>query len=143
MTAPSLPSGWGPRPSVVSDRPDIYLILLDAHPRLDTLRDHFGVDTAPFSAALADLGFTESATAHSNYNLTALTLASMLNGQQIDDLVVDPPVHGSALVLNRLINQSSALTPFHEAGYEIVSIPSSISEAAMQHADRYLDSWQT
>jgi hypothetical protein len=139
-TGPSSPSGWGPRPSPAPDLPDVYLILLDAHPRLDTLRDHFGVDTAAFTSALAKRGFTESADAHSNYNLTALTLASMLNGEQIDDLVVDPPVHGSAMVLNRLINRGSGLAPFHDAGYEIVSIPSSISEAAMQHADRYLDS---
>jgi hypothetical protein len=140
MTAPASTTGWGKQPLATADRPDVYLILLDAHPRLDTLRDLFEVDTTSFSAALAERGFAESANAHSNYNLTALTLASMLNGQQIDDLVLDPPVRGSAIVLNRLINQASALAPFHDAGYEIVSIPSSISEAAMQHADRYLDS---
>lgn len=140
VASPFVPSGWGPRSAASPELPDIYLILLDAHPRLDTLRDLFQVDTTPFTTAMTERGFTESANAHANYNLTALTLASMFNGKQINDLAVDRPAHGGSDILNRLINKSSALAPFHEAGYEIVSIPSSISEAAMQRADRYLDS---
>jgi hypothetical protein len=137
------PAGLGPLPTAAEGAPDVYLILLDGHPRLDTLRTHFGVDTTPFVEAMTARGFVESAAAHSNYNLTFLTLASMFNGAQIDDLVPDPPKpgrgNGSLLILNKLINASPEVDRFHDAGYEIVSIASPFTQAALEHADRYLD----
>jgi hypothetical protein len=131
--------GLGPRPVASTEAPDIYVILLDGHPRLDTLRDQFGVDTAPFQASLTDRGFIEATAAHSNYNLTFLTLASMFNGQQIDTLVPDKPTSGSLGVLHALINDGREIDRFHEAGYEVVSVPSQFSLASLQRVDRYID----
>ncbi len=134
------PSGWGSRPAAAPDAPDVYLILLDGHPRLDTLRSEIGVDTTPFVDAMTARGFVESPGAHSNYNLTFLTLASMFNGAQIDQLVPSKPDTGSMVILANLINVSPELDAFHDAGYEIVSVPSPFTHAALMHADRYLDS---
>ena len=55
--------------------PDIYLILLDAYPRTDSLASYFGFDNRPFIGELERLGFEEAKDSHSNYNATSLTLA--------------------------------------------------------------------
>lgn len=136
------PFGATPLPArgpATVDAPDIYIVLLDGHPRLDTLRSQFGVDTSNFEAALADRRLELAEYSHSNYNVTFLTLASMFNGAQISDLAADVPPSAALRTLSHLINSGRRVDVFREAGYEIVSIPSAFASAALQRADRYLD----
>ena len=75
------------------DLPDIYLVLLDGYPRSDTLTATYHFDNEPVLAEMGDLGFEVARRSHSNYNLTVLTLASMLNMEHVGGLpeLSDPP----------------------------------------------------
>jgi len=124
-----------------SNAPDIYLVLLDAYPRADVLASEFGFDNGPFLDEMANVGFDVAVDSRSNYNLTALTLASMFNGRQLVDLIVNTPATAAAQahVLTRLINDGRLLDDARAKGYEIVSLPSPIGYVTLFAADRMVD----
>ncbi len=124
-SGPYWPTAPHPPGPATQDLPDIYLILADGHPRLDTMRTDFAIDTTAFEHEMAIRGFVESPRAQSNYNFTALTLASMVHGRQVDELVSERPVEHSARFVSALINSPSLIDTFRAKGYEIVSVPSS------------------
>jgi hypothetical protein len=138
-----LPSARGPVPA---GAPDIYLVLLDAYPRSDTLATQFGYDNEPFLAEMRGLGFDVATHSHSNYNATALTLASMLNMSQVANLAeeADPPssLQAQSRALSRAINQGRGVDALRANGYEIVTIPTEVSAVTMYGADQILDSGQ-
>jgi hypothetical protein len=122
--------------------PDIYLILLDGHPRGDTMHEDFGVDSEAFLGPLERIGFDVSERARSNYNLTSLTLASMFNMEQVQSIPAldsgQSPVNQQR-ALTKAINAGSALGEFRARGYEIVTVPSPVEELTLYSADRVLD----
>ena len=65
--------------TAVGGRSNIYLILLDAHPRLDDLRAQGGDPDAWLDDMSAE-GFVESPLARTNYNVTTMAVASMFSG---------------------------------------------------------------
>jgi hypothetical protein len=132
------------RGTPVAGAPDVYLILLDGYPRADTLRSRFGLDNGPFLASMQSMGFDVATQSRSNYDVTVLTLASMLNGQQIPTLIPNPPDSRPKQFreLTHLINQGTDLQHFREAGYEIVAVPSEYFEGTIVDADRNLDTGQ-
>ena len=124
--------------------PDIYLILLDAYPRTDSLASYFGFDNRPFIGELERLGFEEAKDSHSNYNATSLTLASMFNARQVPALLgdrADATVVTSAR-LQRLANAGTALTWLRQAGYRLVSMPSGVTSADLVAVDHVIDPGQ-
>ena len=126
------------------DAPNIYVVLLDGYPRADTLAEDFGFDNRPFLDALDDLGFEVADDARTNYNKTWLTLASMLNGVYVEDLLgdQDPPDDPTAELrwLDRLIDESAIPAALHDAGYAIRTIPSAYTSAEVSTADDVIDS---
>jgi hypothetical protein len=122
--------------------PDIYLIMLDGHPRLDTLEAEFGFDTRDFLREMEDQGFVLSPDSRSNYNLTVLTLTSLLNMQTAAELLPDPPSRpfDQYRQLAARLNASVGLEALRGAGYEVVSIPSPFSNVTLYNADRVLGS---
>ena len=123
---PPIETGEGePAVSAPADAPDIYLILLDGYPRADVLEEALDFDNTPFLNAMAGLGFDLAERSHSNYNRTALTVPSFLNGAQINDLLPDPPE--GTVAQNRwlasLINRATAVAEARRLGYEFVHIP--------------------
>jgi hypothetical protein len=124
------------------DAPDVYLVLLDAYPRQDTLTVELGWENNDFIGSMEDLGFAHAAAARSNYNSTALTLASMLNGQHASNLLADAPatLAGQARRISTAINDAKYVREFRSRGYEIVSIPSPSNYLTLYRADRLLDS---
>ncbi len=124
--------------------PDLYLILLDGYPRADTLQSDFAFDNGPFLRSLTSLGFDVASKAHSNYNVTNLTLASMLNAKHVRDLpeLAGAPagVQDQYRAVARAINRSSALDQLRDRGYEIVTVPSPFTNVTLSTADRVLDS---
>jgi hypothetical protein len=124
--------------------PDLYLIMLDGYPRADTLTTEFAFDNAPFLASMTNLGFDVASKAHSNYSVTNLTLASMLNATHIRDLpeLAGAPggVQDQYRAVAGAINRSSALDPLRDRGYEIVTVPSPFTNVMLSSADRVLDS---
>ena len=67
------------------DRPDIYLIVLDAHGRADVLRDLYGYDESPFLDHLRDKGFYVADRSTSNYCFTELSMGATLNMRYMDE----------------------------------------------------------
>jgi hypothetical protein len=61
-------------------KPDIYLILLDAHTRSDILLKDFHYDNSAFIQQLKDLGFYVAECAQSNYPATKLSVTSTFYG---------------------------------------------------------------
>ena len=118
--------------------PDIYLVLLDGHPRGDTMRDDFGLDSDRLLEPLEQLGFEVADQAH-RINFTALTLASMFDMEQIGSIDgLDD--HQSPAVqyreLARTINSGAALGQLRNLGYEIVTVPSPAGVVTLHSADR-------
>jgi hypothetical protein len=74
----------GPIPPVVATRtatgPNIYLVLLDAYPRRDTLLNDMGIDNGPFEDSLAERGFDVYDDSHTDRRYTDFTLMGLLYG---------------------------------------------------------------
>ena len=66
--------------------PDIWLVLLDGHPRADALERHWDYSDPGFVDGLEGLGFDVADESRSNYNLTAHTLPALLNMALLEDL---------------------------------------------------------
>lgn len=127
-----------------SGGPNVYLILLDAYPRADTLQETFGIDNAAFVADLEELGFDVSDTARSNYNKTWLALGSMLSGAYVSDLLrsgQEVPEGDPAQIrwLRPLIDDGAFLDLAQDRGYRIRTVAPPITSAALLSADEYVD----
>lgn len=125
--------------------PNVYLVLLDGYPRADTLRETFAFDNSPFLASLRELGFQVKPDALSNYNKTWLTLASMLNGSYVDDLLAteeawpnDPRIE--LRWLHSLIKRATMLDLFRASGYSVETIVPPFTTAELDTADVVHDS---
>ena len=57
-------------------KPDIYLILLDAHTSIRTMQEEFNYDASGFQHELENLGFYVAECAQSNYPITNLSVTS-------------------------------------------------------------------
>lgn len=123
-------------------QPDIYLIILDAYSRADTLQNHYEFDNSTFINDLRDMGFVVSDCAYSNYGWTALSLASELNMDylftldgrtQKGDEHLDYP-HYTEMIVHSKVRQYLA-----ERGYQTVAMPTGYAFTAMTDADEYLD----
>jgi hypothetical protein len=124
--------------------PDVYLILLDGYPRADTLSEALDFDNSGFLESMETLGFDVASDAHSNYNRTILTVASMLNARPAHELVPEPPQGYIAQHrhLAALVESASGLQVARGAGYEIVVIPTQTAAFTHNAADRVIDSGQ-
>ena len=79
---------WAGQPLNDAARPNIYLILADAHGREDVLRDDYDYDDRALLDALEGQGFDVSSESRSNYGLTRFSIGSML------DRVLSRPAEG-------------------------------------------------
>ena len=68
-----------PKISDAPTRPDIYYIIPDGYPSDAWLLETSNINNAPFTRALEDRGFAVVPRAQSNYGITSLSLASVLN----------------------------------------------------------------
>jgi hypothetical protein len=124
--------------------PDIYLVLLDGHARFDTL-DELGMDTSALRTDFADAGLTIAADAHTSYGFTALVLASMFNGDHLDDLEADGVIDRTAtggIDTWSAIQRGRMLERFRQAGYQIVTVSSGFNHVDLRSADRFIDPGQ-
>ena len=103
--------------------------------------EDFGLDVGPFLGKLEGLGFHVSDKAHSNYNFTILTLASMFNISQIsaiDGLDAGQTPAAQFRALARALNAGSAFEHLRDLGYEIVTVPSPAGVVTLYSADRVI-----
>jgi hypothetical protein len=151
LASPSIASGWFAAghpapPEAGTDRPNIYLLLLDGYPRGDTLASVYGYDNTWFEDALGGLGFAVARNSRSNYPQTPLTLASMFNGAYLEDIAgLRPPPESAQDQYRRLmaaLNEAPMTNLLRQAGYDIDSIPSPFRNDALTTADQTFDSGQ-
>lgn len=138
-----------PRPSIAqvaaaqaSTGPDIFVILLDAYARADTLVA-LGHDNRPFLADLEQRGFQVAEQSRSNYSRTGLTLASMFHMAYVADIpaLASPPDgynQQHRLISDTLQAGSPALDRLRAAGYETFSIPSQLTQYAIEPVDHVM-----
>jgi len=92
---------------------DVYLIVLDSYTSNESLMHYFGYDNSDFTNKLTDLSFVVASEVKSAYSLTQFSMASTLNLNKIENL--DQYNSGLAEVINR----SSVIKSFQQAGYRI------------------------
>lgn len=100
--------------------PDVWHIVFDRYGNGETLRRVYGYDNRPFLDALRARGFAVEEQAYANYQRTAHSVASTLNGAYLDRLAGAGPKQHDWVPLYRALGDNGALRFFEAAGYETV-----------------------
>ncbi len=104
-----------------ADSPDVWHFILDRYAGNDTLRRVYHYDNRPFLAALAARGFEIREHAYSNYQRTAHSVSSTLNGAYLDRLAEKMAGQQTDWVpLYRAMTDNAALRFFASQGYTTI-----------------------
>jgi len=102
-----------------TERPDVYVLVLDGYAREDVLRDLYRFENR-LVPDLRELGFFVAEHGAANYAQTALSLASALNGEYLPALGLPENPHiETRRGLADMIRASRFFTAFADAGYHI------------------------
>ncbi len=118
--------------------PDIYYIILDGHARSDVLSEIYGYNNQPFIDFLQSRGFTVASDSHSNYDQTALSLASSFNFRYLDQMMTLGPTSADRTPLTELINHSAVLDFLKARGYHSVAFSNGFPETELTGADQFI-----
>lgn len=135
-TDPSNPITSSPQSS--EDSPDIYYIILDAYARADTLESWFEYDNSEFLSALEERSFYVADQSNSNYFGTAVSLASSLNMNYLQDLDIDLDQGIYPSNLREPIRHSAVRQRLEALGYATVAFPTDYYPTDLDDADYYL-----
>lgn len=119
--------------------PDVYYIILDAYGRSDILQQDLGFDNTKFINDLKSLGFYVADCAQSNYAKTAMSLASSLNMNYLQDLSTE-----GLNFDNRFspawaqIRNNAVMDEFQRLGYKTVAFETGYSWTEFKDANVYL-----
>lgn len=91
-------------------KPDIYLILLDAHTSVRTMQEQFNYDASAFQQGLEDLGFYVAECAQSNYPITNLSVTSTFYANYHQEPTLYPLF--SSLVIKTLRSEGYQIITF-------------------------------
>jgi len=145
LTGPRASAGGGQVATAANPR-DIFILLLDAYPRADTLERVFAYDNRPFLDELRARGLDVAERSRSNYWFTDLTLASMFNMRQLPDIPeLADVIEGSRPsrpVWRQVMNDSRAFAILRASGYRIVTTASGWEDVSLRRADTFLDGGQ-
>jgi len=102
------------------ERPNVYLILLDAYSGNTLLEKDFGFDNSEFYKKLRDRGFVVQEKSFSNYPNTELSMPSILNMNYLDFLVeIQGEDSNDMSVTQKLWNENKVMEFFELNGYQI------------------------
>ena len=93
-----------------TQKPDIYLILLDAHTSLRTMKKDFNYDASDFQRQLESLGFYVAECAQSNYPVTNLSVTSVFYANYHQEPTLYPVF--SSLVIKTLRSEGYKVITF-------------------------------
>ena len=133
---------WAGQPLNDAARPNIYLILADAHGREDILRDDYDYDDRPLLDELEAQGFDISSGSRSNYGLTRFSIGSMLTGSYLDRLNDATSTTTQDDAARRTIHDNPAFPLLRRAGYGVTVISSGYEHLGLRSADRFIDTGQ-
>lgn len=124
------------------EQPDVFVILLDAYPRTDTLAE-WGYDNRWFEEELDARGFDVAPESHSNYSITSLVVPSMLYMRHVDEIAdLNPPPSESAKqhrAVRSAVLTNPVLTRFDALAYATVSAGMPGWAFTLKSVDRYID----
>jgi hypothetical protein len=146
LRAKNLPD---PTNSADPSMPDIYLIILDAYPRADSLLEDLGFDNSAFINQLEDSGFSVIPCSQPNYWHTWESVFTMLNLRYLDEIPINPTIIQGDLSPGDIFNavQDNLLRQLvEEKGYNTVSFDSGYRMTEFSDMDEYtkiqVDPWQ-
>lgn len=93
-----------------TQKPDIYLILLDAHTSVRTLKEEFNYDASAFQQQLEAMGFYVAECAQSNYPITKLSVTSTFYANYHQEATLYPVY--SSLVIETLRSEGYRVITF-------------------------------
>lgn len=127
--------------AAVKEPPDIYWILPDTYARGDILADVFDFDNEPFLEDLRERGFSISPEAVSNYSTTALSVASVLNMDYMQNLIDGNVEDSSNWWLSRRLINENRLGRFLKAhGYTTYSVATQYDNISWP-SDNHVSRW--
>lgn len=119
--------------------PDIYLIILDAYARDDTLLEEFEFDNSQFLQELEKSGFYIGYCSRSNYAQTSLSLSSNLNMNYLEELGENyRQGNTSRAGIKELIQDSRVRRILESIGYRTVAFETGFNITQWENADIYL-----
>lgn len=120
--------------------PDLYLIILDAYPRNDSLQQKYQFNNSDFEKSLSDMGFFYVPCSQSNYMNTYESVFSMLNLNYLGSLQAGTDTYFSSLTLNDISNgikDSSLHSQLKEMGYKTVAFDTTFPFTEITNSDIY------
>lgn len=119
--------------------PNIYYLILDGYARADVLKEIYHYDNTEFLDYLTQKGFYVANKSSSNYAQTALSLASSLNLDYINNLFDSiNPRSSNRTILTNIIGNNRACFFLKQYGYKLVVFSSGYSATEISNADIYL-----
>ncbi len=120
----------------VADPPDIYFVVLDAYTGSESLENIYGFDNSAFVDQLRQRAFVVRGSQPSNYAVTFLSLASMLNWDYIHKLTRLDPSSREQLPVYEYIENNRTVRALKRMGYRFVFFPTSFR---MSSNNRFAD----
>lgn len=115
--------------------PDIYYIILDAYNRADNMRT-LGFDNSQFLDVLREMGFFIADCSQSNYQRTALSLASSLNMDYLFNAIPNEgPKDDNAQPVYNSIKNNRVRQELKKMGYQIIAFQSGYRWGEWRDAD--------
>lgn len=115
---------------------DVYYIILDKYTRDDYLLKDYGLDVSDFIGQLEELGFYVAKCSQSNYPGTALSMASSLNYEYLDELAPEVIENNLSWVhFKPYIDHSRARQFFTDLGYKFVTAETGYEWVEITSAD--------
>lgn len=134
-------SSTGSKLTDPKDLPDVYYIILDGYSRADVLKKLYDYDNTEFLNQLKDIGFVIPDCAQSNYARTALSIASALHMDYIDNFTDvirkgDPSI--DAIVFEDLIKHNPVRQLMKNNDYKMVAFETGFFWNEVTDADYYI-----
>ena len=106
------------------NKPDIFILLLDAYAGDSLLTADYGIDRRAFRDSLSTMGFMPAERYVSNYSRTFASISSMLNFSRVDQVEREGVANlQHSGFLQSLISDSRSMRYLEAAGYDLHWIP--------------------
>lgn len=103
------------------EKPDVFLILLDGYPRLDTLKEELALDNSDFQEMLNKQGFWIADNSNANYHFTKASMSSCFMMQY--HCPTDTYFKGKSQFSFPIIGDNNVVKVFKRNGYEFLFAP--------------------
>jgi len=125
------------------EKPDIYVIILDAYGREDFLRSVFSFDNREFVDYLTSRGFYIAEKSQTNFPQTQLSLSTLLNTRYPNEWTKGLEKTNHRGPLTESINHSRVRKALQDIGYQTINIPNSTLIGDLEDSDVLFSPYKT